>query len=356
MRPAVVLGVAAVSGACDSFSNKDGAPVTLGTGGAGNVGGASGAGGSSVLPQGGAGGSLVLPPSDPPCAIASADTPVFGEHVFDYANLFRRELYSWTTDEQIAELREGEVLLTRTEREGLGPGYAFDVIAGIAEAGDEAINQLAAYLSGDAFATARYAWPQPWATRMGWPGESYGNNLLRIVLREDAWLVAVANGTLRVFDAQANTVPLQEALATPERIAVIFFEKDHSAGGPICGSFVGGGNGYREFIVGNEAMIEEWSVATADILQKLESDLQLLEQFLERIRDCPPGDDPVQWNLNVCCSWGFGAGVSEQAAYEQSLAMPSPYYLPAPAEMVALIETLESARFEPDPLIVYPGN
>ena len=73
----------------------------------------------------------------------------------------RRELFTWTTDEQIQELRAGSVLLTRTEREGLGPGYAMDVLLSLAQTASPDPTQnpgqadsiaLAALLSGPAFA------------------------------------------------------------------------------------------------------------------------------------------------------------------------------------------------------------
>ncbi len=349
--------MAAVSGACNAMDERAEDPNWSGSTGSGATGATGGMVQSGVSGSGAGPAIIMLPPAEPACSLPEAGTPVFSEQVFDYQKLFQRELYTWTTDEQITELREGQVLLTRTEREGLGPGYAFDVIAGIATQADLPMNQLAAYLASDAFAKARYAWPHPWATRMGWPGESYGNNLVRIVLREEAWIVSVRSGALEVRDAQDAVIPLEEALATPERIALIFFEKDGASGGPFCGgSFVDGANGYREYIVGNEAMIEEWSIATPEILAKLDSDLALLRTFLERIRNCPSPQDPIQWNLAVCCSWPFTDAASEFSVYEQSLAMPSPYYLPAPAEMVQLIETLESARFELDPLIVSPGG
>jgi hypothetical protein len=126
--------------------------------------------------------------------------------------------------------------------------------------------------------------------------------------------------------------------------------------GPICGSFQGGGNGYREVIVGNEAMIEEWSLATADIRARLESDIAQLSQFLERIRVCPEGRDPRSWNLSVSCNWDFGTSATEFGAYEAALAMPSPLYLPAPAEIATLLDTLQGDLFDPDPLIVRPGG
>ena len=42
--------------------------------------------------------------------------------------------------------------------------------------------------------------------------------------------------------------------------------------------------------------------------------------------------------------------------YDEALAIPSPNYLPAPAQIATMIETLQGDLFEPDPLVVTPGS
>jgi hypothetical protein len=192
---------------------------------------------------------------------------------------------------------------------------------------------------------------------MGWPGETYGNRLLRMVLRPDSWLASFQRGTLTVWDANDAQVSLTDALAQPERLAGFFFIKDSSVGGPFCGSFVRGGNVYREFIVSNENMLEEWSLGTETIRQRLLDDIANLETFLSRIRACPTRQSEQEWNLRVGCDWQQRSlGTFEQAQYEAALAMPSPAYLPAAAQLAALIDTLQSDSFELDPLVVRPGG
>jgi hypothetical protein len=270
----------------------------------------------------------------------------------------RRELFSWTTDEQAAALRRDQVLFTQSERAGMGPGYAFQVFEQIALGDLEEASQLATVLGGKLFAKARYAWSEPWATRMGWPGEDYGGNLLRIVLKPEAWIVAVSKGNLTVVDLQNQPVPLAQALANPERLGAIFYAKDTFAGGPSCnGSFVSGGNGYREFIVGNLAMVEEWSLGTAQIRDRLSANIEQLSSFFERTRACPITTSAQDWNQQVVCAWDSpGADASELFAYQQALAIPSDEYLAVPDRIAAMIETLQADLFEPDPLVVTPGS
>jgi hypothetical protein len=241
----------------------------------------------------------------------------------------------------------------------MGPGYAFEVFAQIAQ--DQTVPeraQLAGLLGGKLFEKARYAWSEPWATRMGWPGEDYGGNLLRIVLKPEAWVVVVRQGNLNVVDLQNQPVTLTQALANPERLGAIFYEKDAFAGGPVCtGSFAFGGNGYREFIVGNLAMVEEWSLGTQQIRDRLSENIAQLTSFLERTRACPITTSAEQWNLDVVCQWESPSSASTDLfAYQQALAIPSDNYLAVPERLAAMIETLQEDLFEPDPLVVTPGS
>ncbi len=356
----LVFGV----GACLAGSDPSG-PVSDPVAAAGSGVAGSGVAGSVNIPEPSgpsAGGSVGIIISGGAAACVPprvAGMAVFADQIFDNRWVARRELFSWTTDEQAAELRRDRVLFSRSERPGSGPGYAFQVFEQIAQ--DETLPEraaLAKLLGGELFAKVRYGWTEPWATRMGWPGEDYGGNLLRIVLKPEAWVAVVKNGDLTVLDLQNLPVPLAQALANPERLGAIFYEKDAFAGGPSCqGSFVFGSNGYREFIVGNVAMVEEWSLGTQQIRDRLSANIEQLSSFLQRMRVCPITSSAQQWNLSVVCQWDNPAlAETELAAYEQSLAIPSDNYLAVPERLAAMIETLHGDLFEPDPLVVTPGS
>ena len=358
----LVLISAASVGACSetqgSLPHGSGASAGSATGGAGAAAGATG------LAIGGAAGALNLGPGpSSACQVPETDAPVFGKRVVENDAPARRELFTWTTAEQAAELRAGSVLMTRSEREGLGPGYAMEVLAelGATMPSDPLLADaaaLAALLSGPAFEKARYAWSEPWATRVGWPGEDYGDQLVRLVLRPEAWLARYRAGQMDVVDMDNAPVALSDALAHPERLAGVYFVKDGGAGGPNCGSFQGGSDGYREFIIGNEAMIEEWSLGTSEIRARLESDIALVQAFFARIRVCPQKYDAYSWNLSVVCSWSDDApaAYSELGAYQAAVAIPSANYIPDLAPLLALLEALDASLFEPDPFVVEPGQ
>lgn len=365
----MLLSAASLPG-CDSFGrvssggSYDGVEPS-GTGGTG----AAASGGSPALAVAGTGPSLSisLTPPEPPCQISNVDVPVFADRILSNDAPARRELFTWTTAEQVQELRAGSVLLTRIEREGLGPGYATDVLTALAQtpladpAQDPAQADsiaLAVVLTQDGrFKKARYAWSEPWATRMGWPGETYGDQLVRVLLRQEAWLARYRDGRLDVVDMDNAPVPAADVQAHPERLAGVFFVRSEQAGGPTCyGSFRSGDHGYREFIIANEAMVEEWSLGTTEIRDRLEADLALVQTFFDRVRPCPEREDVASWNVEVVCGWSYGPSampqVSELSAYQAALAMLSPGYLPAAQPLATLIEALQASLFEPDPFVV----
>jgi hypothetical protein len=207
-----------------------------------------------------------------------------------------------------------------------------------------------------AFTKYRYGWTNPWATRLGWPGESYGNRLIRIELRDEAWVATLRGKWLGdVYDLAGNVVPPEEALAHPERIALIFHEHIGVEGAPYCGTFASGGNGYREFVIGNEAMIKEWSLGTDVIRARLESDIAELERLLSFSRRCAPFTSSG-FNPSVVCGWGGSYFGDLPAEYANALALPNESYVPTPRNLVTLIEALEGDLFEPDPRVVNPGS
>ena len=93
----------------------------------------------------------------------------------------RGTLFTWTTRDQIEELIRNRVLLTRTESPVHGPAFYDQVLAARAAAGDA----LATKLRTPGFARSRFAWASPWPTLLGWPGETYGEELVAVRLKPD---------------------------------------------------------------------------------------------------------------------------------------------------------------------------
>lgn len=298
-----------------------------------------------------------------------------------------KKLFSSTADAQVAQRLSSLPTLSYADASGTSFGAALR----------------------DEFQSGLLAWPQPWATRMLQSAPKA--TLVHVSLRSDAWLAVIGSYNLTVYDRTRSLVPTTEVNAHPERVGAIYFDDTTVGCLPVA---VGGQVPSRGFIVGNEAELQEWSLGSAEILGKMQSDLKVLTQFFNATRSCPISQDQANWSQSVSCNWqeeassaprvpldsseggaagadeegpggaapqasgsggasgvggassGFGGGFSsatsqfqngtEQFAYEGCLVAPNADYFPAPAQIAAIIDTLQGDLFESNPLVVTPGS
>jgi hypothetical protein len=350
----LVFGIAACS--APPSEGEPSPPLFVGSGtevaGAGSIGPSTGAS------EGGVAGGIDAvggPGQGVTCDAPQVSDAVFASQVLIDLTPARNELYSWTTDEQAAALRAGQVLFPPNARtnaiadtlQRLGADVNVDATATVAKS-------LSASLG-----SARSAWPEPWALRIGSGGEDSGSNLLRIVLKPDAWLAVVEEGSIEVVDMQNQHVELADAAAAPERLGAILHQRDGYEGGPQCNGQSGGtGVGFREFLVSNLGMVQEWSLGTEQINARLLDNIDQLSLFLARTRSCPDQNELQLWNQQVVCAWQIASvgPMSELFAYQHALAIPTPDYFDAPPQLAELIDKLQGDLFEPDPLVVTPGS
>ena len=285
------------------------------------------------------------------------------------ANIARRFFYSWTTEEQYRELRAGADLLSRSERPGEGVGALQQVLRNLAKEGDA----LSAALAQPQFEKVRYGWSNPWGAILGTPEESYGNRLIGIEIKREAYVVMVMPNRQETFatDRNQQLVPTAEVLANPERIGAVFYlsegQVDASSYPLTCSrTFWEGASGlYREYMLPNEAMISRWMLDTDGLLADLDRGIEvaqsyrkaLLAQPLELDRNYDDFPDPLTaFNVLCLCLWqGHGTvwfrASRDDRLFLSTLALASEPYIPSVENMDALIEALEGARFEPDPYV-----
>lgn len=292
------------------------------------------------------------------CVPTASSTQVFqAESVASpFPNLEGRALYSWTTLQQAQELLTGVPLLSRTERPGSGPGYALEYVRTVYVPTSDVESSILDVLRSEQFSRARYAWPHAWATRMGWPATSeapaevYGDQLLEVVVRPEALWIVVGQGPLQVVGQDGTVLGAETAVAEPDRIVGVFFNNGAALGGATCeqcsGSFrrctpERATSAYREFILMNPNMIESWSLGTDAIRSVVRADIQRLTQFFQTTRACPNLEPFEEWAGGVVCRSWANTG-TEQGAYEASLALMSPCYQARPAEIAAIVSTLEA--------------
>jgi hypothetical protein len=348
--PSIATAVAALLAQACGQSTSNPHPDSSQLAGNAGTGGGTSSGGSSS----GNGGTLYLGESGAPdrgdCA---ANVQTFADQAVTVIGA-QRVFYSWTTDAQVAELRAGTELFSRSERPGQGRGVLFTSLSDYAAGGDSSDAKLAGTLANETFAKARFAWPNPWATLLGFPGETYGNQLLKIELLPDAWIAVFDEHGLNVVDVNGELVPIDDALATPERIGAIFHVTDAEAGSRYCGTFSMGGVGFREFALGNIAMVARWSLATDEIAARLEADIAELQVFAQQL-DCL--GDTSSWSSDVSCTWSRGYSSDVLLGnYDFALGLPSELYRPSATNIEALIAALEASAPTGEPLVVTPGE
>jgi hypothetical protein len=125
------------------------------------------------------------------------------------------------------------------------------------------------------------------------------------------------------------------------------------AGGNYCGSFRSGGIGFREFALGNIAMVARWSLATAEIGQRIQDDIAELRAFEEQLACI---GDTSGWSSDVSCTWSGSFSPQARVSYDLSLGLPSELYRPSWANLEALIAVLEASLPTGEPLVVTPGE
>lgn len=283
------------------------------------------------------------------------------------ASFARRVLYTWTSEEQIDELASKHVLLSRSESPKYGKSFYDRKMEERWMAGDK----LAALLRAPAFLKARFAWTAPWATLLGWPGESYGGQLIEVTLKPDAWIVMfrTATSSWEGRDLSGAVVPMEKLLKRPDRIAAIHFVHDAVVPPPATGaaparvSAPDGRDAYREYVLCNESMVESWAIGTERIQAEIQAGAEILEATAKFFAVQPP---PVQrsdrWNAHVALIvWPGLVEVSNaKEAYEAALAFPNTNYAIDPQQIRAIATALRgiSQRAKSTvwkPTSVFPG-
>ncbi len=228
------------------------------------------------------------PPTPPPTAVVTEAGPSSVEDAIAFLELdamthdrklapsgSRVHLYTWTTPEQAEELKRTKVLLSRSESPEKGASHYDKAMHDAADAGDP----IAKLLRSEGFTKARFAWTTAWPTRMGWPGETYGDVLVTITINASAWIARrdLAAGTWEITTFDGKPIAVADVLAHPEQLAVVHFESD--------GTTLPGAPRYRELVVCNESQIEGFSFGTANELAELDRELLGLESTAKALRE-----------------------------------------------------------------------
>jgi hypothetical protein len=274
------------------------------------------------------------PPARPDARALLAARGVYHE---DFA---RPVLYSWTTATQAAALRETRRLLVAEAGVGLPSPFlrGLEVVAGGGGAGHELARVL---LEHPQLRRRRYAWPSPFATTMGLGPVRYGDALIRVEIDPRAVIVRFRPGDaepLIAVDMSGRSVAL--AGLDPTRIAAVYHVRD----GPREQI------GFREYVLCNESMIREWSIATPEIRAQVDADIALLEQLADGALAVLP-DAAVR--ASATPTWQTARpGAPAIDHWHASLAFDNVRYRPSRNNLAAIVAALRNYDGSGEPVSV----
>lgn len=234
---------------------------------------------------GGAGRSEVEPvapaksssPEEPSVATAEPTEPPeaatlearLDAHAVTTHGWLRRDLYTWTTPEQIDALRAGGPLLVATAATA-GRATPFnrllDVMAKERRPGHEVARALR---DTPSLERRRYAWTSPFATVLGKGPRRYGEALVRVQLDPRAVIARLepaAEPPWSFRDGEGREVSEDAILSEPERIGAVYHLRTEP----------GQSIPFREYVLCNEAMVARWSVGTEAIRDRVAQERRLM--------------------------------------------------------------------------------
>ena len=212
----------------------------------------------------------VLVPDSGPGQVCAPATLVLALPSVDASNAAQRVLYSWTTEAQIAELRQNPTLLTRTLTENGDPGTLWTDLQKRGANG----SYSAQFLTQPRYAKNRFGWVTPVGfAHVNGRDFPYGDRLLKITLRPESIIALVRDFDILFVDMNNQQVAFEVPNGAPERVGAIFYDN-----GQACGEFNAPGT-YREYLIPNEAMIESWEVGTAAIQTTVQQTSKAIDDF-----------------------------------------------------------------------------
>lgn len=258
----------------------------------------------------------------------------------------RGVLYTWTTAEQVAALRERPRLLVAEAGVGVLSPFLRALTAIVAGRG--AGHELAAVLlEHPALRRRRYAWTSPFATTMGLGPVRYGDALVRVELDPRALLLRFRPQDREPFaavDLQGVAVPVGELLAAPERLGAVYHVRD----GPRDEV------PFREYVLCNEAMIAAWSVATPEIRAQVDADTELVNALAVGPLAALPD---AALRSSAAPAWASArAGATPIDRWQASLAFDNQRYRPSAANLRDIVATLRDYDGSGAPLTVRPDH
>jgi hypothetical protein len=266
----------------------------------------------------------------------------------------RDTFYTWTSPEQIAELRSGQNLLSRSKSKDNKLSH-FDLAIR-----DPAFSKspITALLQDTLFTNKRFAWTNAWATVMGWDNEKYGDQLLQIVL-DPRSIVGMFNENdkvhpYRFYYLNGQGVDEKTVLRSKNKLAALYHVSERSVKKPqrcnqgYTSSRIGKRTQvpFREFVILNESMVKSWSYASPSVLSKIDSEIQLLKLASAEVdRSYPLGRRKIKYQMRSEIEFSlFETYQSDVDWFFWATCFENDYYIKNKKCIDRIIRKLEKAR------------
>jgi hypothetical protein len=241
-------------------------------------------------------------------------------------DFYRPVLYTWTTPSSVADLRASGQLLVATAGSGSFTSPFNRALARLAHRGDPIATLL---VEDPRLIRRRYAWPAPFATVLGLGPRRYGDALIRIELRPEAWIARFDPASARPFtvvDARGATVSEASVLAAPQRLAAVFHVRTDRAVGVR----------FREYVVVNPDMVARWSVGTPQIRAVLDDEIALLHDLAPRFATL----SRLEMRAPAARAWASARTRTLLGAWHAALAFDNARYRADPAALADILDAL----------------
>lgn len=206
--------------------------------------------------------TAVEPPTDTAASTPAKLIERLRAQEVDRASVGRKTLLSWTTRNQAEEIVKGQPVLSYVESKQYGPS-AFDWMLTDDMAMGSALAKLVFH---EGFAKKRFAWSNAYATALGAGGGRYGAVLIKFDLKPNALILDFTSN--KVFDVNNREVPLEEAVAHPERVAAAYWESTKAWAQ------------FREYVILNTAAVEKVAFGTPEVLAVFDREKRLLHDLV----------------------------------------------------------------------------
>lgn len=209
--------------------------------------------------------------------------------------------YTWTTQEQITELKKTNVLLTKS----VSSKNEYSIYDLSLRDSSLLTNEFAAILKDPQFAKKRFAWVNSWATIMGWKNETYGDCLIKITLKDSA--------IIGKFDITNKSEPIAFYFLSGKKLTKteIQLHKNKITAVYHVNNYMGMRNSYahknksktsykqsenakvkkeytaipfREYVIVNESMISNFSFSNDQIADVINGEINYLDRVKENIK------------------------------------------------------------------------